>query len=653
MSEVEQFEDGRVLSLADAVLERRFRIGDEPEVRFAEAVDWRHNPTLDRRARWTRELNRHRWLPWLIRAYEVTGDEHYARCAVDLLEHWIRANPPPRQKNESDPIWTLMGAGMRAVVWAPAFAFLIRSQVFSEQAQMLVLRSVSDHADFLAQFHTHLNHLLREANGLACIGVAFPEFRSANRWRKTATNRLMEAIDGQVYEDGVHMELSSGYQWLVAEEFLGALDLLALSADQCSEELSRLNKRVEQLYEVLMVLARPNGSWPQLSDGFMDSVHTMQRRLRTAASRFKREDMAYVASVGKSGVAPAFESRAFTRAGLVVLRDGWQAHCRYMTFDAGPFGGPHGHEDALSVEVYAHGQAFVVDPGTYTYHASDPYRDYFVSSRAHNTVLVDGMSQVRRWNQKNLQVQCKSARLTTCLFSDKVDYVVGIYSDPYGNFRFNRPSESKEIKNIVHERRILSLRDRYWLILDSLSGVAGREMSQVFQCHPDVRAELLEHCGHRLLGTQGSMLDIVPAVVGDNVRSRSARGEELPPCGWYSNGTRNNKQPSTTLAYLWHGEGDAARIATLLFPRSSATSPCSSPRLILEEWSGRIGVHMRVCTDEDEDWISIVPERGERLLAGFPVRGTVSGVRLESSGATNLLFDCVPGKSEESEDYGN
>jgi hypothetical protein len=75
--------------------------------------------------------------------------------------------------------------------------------------------------------------------------------------------------------------------------------------------------------------------------------------------------------------------------------------------------------------------------------------------------------------------------------------------------------------------------------------------------------------------------------------------------------------------------------------------------LILEEWSGRIGVHMRVCTDEVEDWISIVPERGERLLAGFPVRGTVSGVRLESSGATNLLFDCIPGKSEESEDYGN
>lgn len=324
-----------------------------------------------------------------------------------------------------------------------------------------------------------------------------------------------------------------------------------------------------------------------------------------------------------------------------------------MTFDAGPFGGPHGHEDALSIEVYAYGQPFIVDPGTYTYHASDPFRDYFVSSRAHSTVLVDGLSQVRRWNQRNLQVQRKSARLTACFISGEVDYVAGVYSDPYGDFRFNRPSVYNEIKGIVHERRVVFLRNCYWLILDTLSGVAGRELSQVFQCHPDVQVEGLESQGHRLIGKHGSLLDVVPVTAGGTVRSRSARGEELPPCGWYSDGTRNNKQASTTLVYLWHGEESVARIATLLYPRPASKCLLPGPRLILEEWSEQAGVQVRVCFEGGEDMISMAPGRGERLLGGHGVSGTLSAVRLKPDEPTKVLFDCVPGEPGANEGHGN
>ena len=76
------------------------------------------------------------------------------------------------------------------------------------------------------------------------------------------------------------------------------------------------------------------------------------------------------------------------------MRSDWTEDARWLIFDTGPYGGPHGHEDKLSFELFAYGAPFIVDPGSYTYNRSDPYREYFVGSQGHNTVLVDNKSQV-------------------------------------------------------------------------------------------------------------------------------------------------------------------------------------------------------------------------------------------------------------------
>ena len=91
--------------------------------------------------------------------------------------------------------------------------------------------------------------------------------------------------------------------------------------------------------------------------------------------------------------------RAFADAGLHLLRtppgDGPEIWCRC---DGGPHGflsiAAHAHADALSVEVRHDGVELLVDPGTYCYHGEPEWRSYFRSTRAHNTVEVDGENQV-------------------------------------------------------------------------------------------------------------------------------------------------------------------------------------------------------------------------------------------------------------------
>ena len=68
-----------------------------------------------------------------------------------------------------------------------------------------------------------------------------------------------------------------------------------------------------------------------------------------------------------------------------------------MVFDCGELGfgslAAHGHADALSVTVRAGGVDVLVDPGTYDYFTFPDWRRYFRSTRAHNTLGIDGVDQ--------------------------------------------------------------------------------------------------------------------------------------------------------------------------------------------------------------------------------------------------------------------
>jgi hypothetical protein len=92
------------------------------------------------------------------------------------------------------------------------------------------------------------------------------------------------------------------------------------------------------------------------------------------------------------------ELRLFPDAGYAFLHAGQGESEVHLTFDFGPFSqcaaANHGHSDALSFELYAEGRPLIVDPGFYF-----PWRDggdwprYFRSTRAHNTLMVDGHEQ--------------------------------------------------------------------------------------------------------------------------------------------------------------------------------------------------------------------------------------------------------------------
>ena len=94
--------------------------------------------------------------------------------------------------------------------------------------------------------------------------------------------------------------------------------------------------------------------------------------------------------------------------------------------------GGHGHADALAIDLAVGGRTLLVDAGTYTYHESEELRDYFRSTIAHNTLMIDEKSQSEtgaKFNWKNKA----NANLNSWISQDRFDFFEGSH-DGYERF---------------------------------------------------------------------------------------------------------------------------------------------------------------------------------------------------------------------------
>ena len=364
------------------------------------------------------ELSRCQHFVWLGQAYWLTGDEAYARAFVDQVEQWLAANPPQRGVN-----WACtMDVGLRAVSWLWGYAFFRHSPSLSPAFHVRLYRALHTHAGHIRYNleHTHPNnHYLADLVGLIYLGCLLPEFRAAPSWRAFGLRELEAEMFQQVYADGVSFEGATNYHRLATELFLSATWLAQLHGHQFSPAYLQ---RLEQMLAALGQIARPDGTTPVLGDQDNGRVQRLKvwadpaqewvdcRSLLAAGALWSGRPP--TGAVGPGDWAEAFwlagpdavrAAPRTTPAGTdpTVLREGgWavlRAPERYLLLEAGPVGqhglGGHGHNDALSLEVFADGQAWIVDPGAYVYTADYATRQALRQTQAHNTVYVPGQEQ--------------------------------------------------------------------------------------------------------------------------------------------------------------------------------------------------------------------------------------------------------------------
>lgn len=498
------------------------------------------------------EPNRHHQLVVLARAYRITGKNSYARHISNLLQSWMDANPFGYGMNWKSPL----ELGVRLINWIWALD-LIRdsSEINTELWRRL------QHTIYLTMWETHRklsrgtsanNHLIGEAAGLYVACCYFPTFKNAAKWGADARKILEDEILLQTYEDGCSREHAFGYQFFVSQFYVAAhIAGSGRGNPLSSETLGRLH----QSYRFLKEVARDTGNIPGIGDqddGYVldlgDQPNSPDALIAVGGILFNDSlllgsapsQSAFwlfgSAGLGTNPASNEADSVAFKASGYYLLRSAAGSKAKRLTafFDVAELSyGPiaaHGHADALSVLVNYGGSPVFVDSGTYDYFSWPDWRDYFRSTRAHNTLEIDQLSQSQSlgpflWGQK------AKAQLVEYLNDERITRVTGQH-DGYTGL----PEPVLHQRTVEIDKASASLQ-----ILDRLQGRGKHEALWHFHIHPDNSVKQVSRRALDITTPAGSLrlecneLDFQVIAASDKERR-----------GWISSGY-HSKRPSVCL----------------------------------------------------------------------------------------------------------
>lgn len=478
-------------------------------------LDWAYRGPRDD-LQWALFLNRHFHLIPLIKAYHASPDPAHARKIDETFQDWVTSNWPPAEGVNDKALpanWRPMTTASRFLqVWPQAFYFLQGEVGLSDAARLMMLSSVPEQADHLLRYHRRRhNHAVKEMIGLSHAAAAWPEFAGAPAWRAYALGILTEELDHQIYPSGVQKELAAHYHRTVLEYLLQYVQFMRAAGFPAPPAFET---RIETMGDYLAHAMRPSGTIPLNNDSDLDDVRGL---VLTLAGVFDRPDWRHIATNGTDGQAPSGPaSRFHPYAGQLISRSGWDDGADWSFFDVGPYGISHQHRDRLHLSITSGGRDLLVDTGRYVYKRGDPFRDYVVSSRSHNLVLVDGRGQNQQYPERDRPMADAAA------IKDTFDIAFGVFDEGF---------EGVE-GQAVHRRAMAYIKGLGWIVADDIETDRPRALTPLWHFHPDLA---VDRDGASVVGAgdAGAGVRVTPVGPAD-MSVRIARGETDPVLGWYS-----------------------------------------------------------------------------------------------------------------------
>ena len=622
---------------ADEMCQNIFHFRQVGPVEFKDGIDWTYCPRGN--TDWTWDLNRHAYFETLGRAYWYTGDERYAQKFQELLLDWLANNPV----GVNQPNWaSVFEVAFRVNTWIWAFHYFRSSAVFDHKTCLAFLKGLLAHGYYLdtnIELHVQNNHLLLEAKALAMLGLLFPEFRRAERWRQRGLNILYEQIRAQVCPDGVHGERAIHYHRAIAGELLELLVLLENNDVSIPVEIVEAFGR---MVEFELWITKPNGLMPLFGDSALEDTHLRFSAASAGPAFLGRSDLGSVApplddaSIWLLGARRVkqyldmsvtdlrLDSRAFPEGGYFVMRSGRGPEAAYLAFDCGPFGYKptpnHGHADALSLELYAFGQTLLVDPGVYSTHLGQDWRNFFRGSRAHNTVVVDDQNQSILLDTRRVYCPAQCV-LYQWISSDFFDFVDGSHN---GYERFSEP--------ITHRRQVLFVKPEYWVVIDLLQGRGKHCFDLYFHLMPgvDTHLDLQSKSLRAGNGTEPGL--IIAPLATSGLQADIISGDTSPIQGWVSFFS-GEKRPAPTLRYRQEAVAPV-QFCTVLCPHPAGENGSVTVSALNLEVEGRLPTDesrltgLRIETDMHID--HLIVDRGPvgiKVFAGYETDAQLMYVR--------------------------
>jgi hypothetical protein len=427
-------------------------------------------------------------------AYRLSKDNAYRDRFADLALSWIEGTDPGHGDG-----WEPYAVSVRTVNWI--YSLLLFGRDFDASCSKRLENSLVQQMEFLSrrlEWHILGNHLQKNLKALI-IGGLFFSGPAPQQWLRNGLRLLWRELFEHVLADGGHFERSPMYHVIALADFLELVSLLQAAGDPPPETTVT---RIRRMVAATGALSSRTGRLHLFND----------TALGIAPPR------SWVSSLARSTVGEEIPEVdgviELSNSGYFGLADSVRGE--RLLIDCGPLGPGyqpgHGHCDLLSFEWSLGDRPVVVDSGVRGYDG-DALREYVRSTRAHNTVTIDGREQAEVWGTFRVarRPTLRPARHT---LEGGTYTFVGAYC-PYSDRRS------------VHHRTLV--RDGDGLrIHDRIEGRRGGTATSYLHLHPDFAIE--GEGTVRIATAEGLELRIE---TWGAERVDVERGQHSPAQGWY------------------------------------------------------------------------------------------------------------------------
>ncbi len=497
----------------------------------------------------------------LYKVYRGTGDEMYAYHLFRLYNDFII-----NYGERTLPVYTggklsrRLAMGTSATDLPKMLAHVARSEHFTTENFIPILKHAWVLANGLVMYWDGQaeggNWGLYETTGLASIMFSFIEFADAHKpiedggygngkrggWIEVANHRYAVVAGNTLRPDNSFTE-TTGYGRESLREYL-AFENYAIEAGVEFKVGEALKEKLDAIALYIMNTTGPDFKDFQVGDAYF---HTYSfRPIITDTARVTGNPiLTWAATKGKEGVAPDYTSVFYPDNRSLVSRSGWNDNDIYTNFLSDGDITNHGHPDDLQITMFAYGQYLLSDQKQFSYAKNEPHRAWVYSTRAHNTVEVDGLTHKEYlsslWNEIETphgnvifnrdegQYEYEPSVVERSEINGGYDYV-RMRTNAYRDYCWHNPTTDLDVTTDVDFSRglLFMKKNKYYFVTDYLVPYDGKEHKYAQNWHtlPDSAISIDEGTNIARTNYAGSNIQIIPV----NYEGMTAQIRS----GWYS-----------------------------------------------------------------------------------------------------------------------
>ena len=420
-----------------------------------------------------------------------------------LIDDWIENNP----LGAADA-WEPYTVSLRIVNWIKWF-LTENAQRESKRAWLESLHLQAAWLEKNIEYHLLANHYLKNGKALLFAGAYFSGPR-ATRWLKKGLAILRREASEQILADGGHYERSPMYHSIVVEDYLDVLNISSENPELVESRVAhRLREKTVAALEFLNEIVAPDGEIPL----FNDSAFGIAARPEQLFDYARR-----ILGYQRSSLGDALYVGSRPNTGYYTIRDGESM----LIIDCGPIGPDyqpgHAHCDTLSYELYLGGRRVVADAGVYDYERSDA-REYARSTRAHNTVMVNGQEQSEIWGVFRVARRARPVEASIELVDQK-----------HAVFQGSHDGYQRLHSKVTHHRRVNYEATTGWTITDELQGSGRCYLESFVHLAPDQQVAIDVNNGQASV-RDAEGVPVADMVLPDNLKAEIISGHYFPEFG--------------------------------------------------------------------------------------------------------------------------